>query len=68
MDWDKTFKADEADMAEEMGGGKASHMMSEFEQTQMEKLQIIKCGKILWRSIIFGLYMLLVIIVVQSQV
>jgi hypothetical protein len=68
MDWDKTFKADEANMAAEMDGGKAPHMMSEFEMTQMEKLQIVKCGKILWRSIIFGLYMLLIIIVVQSQV
>jgi len=64
MDWDKTFQAEDADMGDEDQGHKAAHMMSEHEEKHLVKVQIVKCGKILWRSIIFGLYMLLIIVVV----
>jgi hypothetical protein len=55
-------------MNNDSGGRSAQHLVSEQEEKQSEKKSIIRCGKILWRSIIFGLYMLLVIVVVQTQI
>ena len=67
MDWDKNFGDAGAGLMDDMNGGKPS-MMSELEESQEEKIQLIKCGRILWTSIIFGFYMMLVIIVVTLQV
>ena len=68
MDWDKHFTDEAAEMNDDLGGGKAQHMLSEYDENQSEKMNIVRCGKILWRSIIFGMYMLLVIVVVQTQI
>jgi len=64
MDWDKQFTDDAAENNEDALGRKAAHLLSEQEENLSENISIIRCGKILWRSIIFGLYMLLVIVVV----
>lgn len=49
---------------DDMGIHSKDAIISEYEVKHQEKVQIIKCGKILWRSIIYGLYMLLAIIVI----
>ena len=64
MEWDKSF-TDNARGINDIGGmEKAPQFISEYEGFHLENVQIVKCGKILWRSIIFGLYLCLVIIVV----
>lgn len=67
MDWDKSFTGDTDEVDDDVGN-KVAHMMSEQEENHLEKVGIVRCGKILWRSIIFGLYMMLVIIIVQNQI
>ena len=64
MEWDKHFTEGAGDVADDFGGNKGAQFMSEHEEKHMEKVQIVRCGKILWRSIIFGMYMFLVILVV----
>ena len=67
MDWDKNFN-DVGDGAfEDIQSSNKPAVMSELQEKQEEKIQLVRCGRILWRSIIFGLYMFLVGIVVQSQ-
>ena len=67
MDWDKNFNDIGDGAFEDMQGGNKPAAMSELQEKQEEKIQLVRCGRILWRSIIFGLYMFLVGIVVQSQ-
>ena len=42
-------------------------LKSEFEQKEEVKSQLIKCGKILWGSLIFAFYMALFIAVLMNQ-
>ena len=67
MDWDKNFNDISDGAFEDMLSGNKPAAMSELQEKQEEKIRLVRCGRILWRSIIFGLYMFLVAIVVQSQ-
>ena len=67
MDWDKNFGGDGDGLLDDMASGMRNPaMMSEFEQIQEEKVQLVKCGITLWRSITFALYMVLVIVVYDN--
>ena len=50
MDWDKNFGDAGAGLMDDMHGGKPS-MMSELEESQEEKIQLIRCGRILWKQL-----------------
>lgn len=67
MDWDKNFGEEGGDLMDEMQNSKNPALMSEYEEKNEEKIQIIKCGKTLWSVIIFVNYLVLIIIVIQSQ-
>jgi hypothetical protein len=62
MDWDKNFGEDGE--VDDLGNNKIPAFMSEYEERIEEKSMLIKCGRILWSSMIYGLYLFLVIIVV----
>ena len=64
MDWDKNFGEEGGDLMEEMQNSKNPALMSEYEEKNEEKIQIIKCGKTLWSVIIFVFYLVLIIIVI----
>lgn len=68
MDWDKNFTENNLSDASHSGISKDPSYMSESEEAHMENIALVRCGKILWRSIIYGLYMFLVILVVQTQI
>ena len=65
MDWDKNFGED--GQVDDVGNNKIPAFMSEYEESVEEKTMLIKCGRILWSSMIYGLYLVLVIFVVQAQ-
>ena len=67
MDWDKNFGEEGGDLMDEMQNSKNPALMSEYEEKNEEKIQIIKCGKTLWSVIIFVFYLVLIIFVIQSQ-
>ena len=52
---------------EDFHSDKNAALMSEFEQKEEEKSQLIKCGKILWGSLIFAFYMALFVAVLINQ-
>jgi hypothetical protein len=66
MDWDKNFR-DSGDAGFEDNSTHKEPMMSELQEIQVEKIQLVRCGKILWRSIIFGFYVALILVVCQLQ-
>lgn len=68
MDWDKNFSDRDQSLADDIGFNKSPSYMSEYEEAHLENVALVRCGKILWRSIIYGLYMGLVIIVVTKQI
>ena len=67
MDWDKNFGGDGDGNDDVQQANKIPAFMSEYEENQDERRNIVKCGKILWSSIIFGLYMILALVVIRYQ-
>lgn len=68
MDWDKDFRQSNNEGTEDAIMGKAPQYLSEYEEVHLQKVQIVRCGKILWRSIIYMLYCFLLMFVVRSQI
>ena len=66
MDWDKNFGDDGEGLTDDLGSSKIPAFMSEYEESMEERVMLIKCGRILWSSLIFALYLVLVIFVVQA--
>lgn len=65
--WDKNFGDGGNSLMEDFHSDKNLALMSEFEQKEEEKSQLIKCGKILWGSLIFLFYMSLFFAVLVNQ-
>lgn len=65
--WDKNFGGGGNSLMEDFHSDKNQALMSEFEQKEEEKSQLIKCGRILWGSLLFAVYMALFIAVLINQ-